>query len=91
MPQSLPGQYVIPAVSSSCPLAEKAAVLTVPFIFKVPTLCLDLSDSRGMQPSLPKKAIRGLVLDGQVTKLSKLFSWRPMMPWTRSTRDAAKS
>ena len=81
----------MPEVSSSWPLAVKAAVLTVPFIFSVVTLCLDLSDTKGTHPSLPRKATSGLLLDGQVTKLSKLFSSLPRMPCTFSTRDAAKS
>ena len=82
---------LVPAVSSSCPSAVKAAVRTVPFILSVPTLCLECRESKGMQPSLPRKATKGLLLDGQVTKLSQLLSWRPKMPCTRSTLEAARS
>ena len=94
---SLPGAdskqmtAVVPAVNSSCPSAVKAAVLTVPFILRVPTLCLECRETRGMQPSLPRKATKGLLLKGQVTKLSQLFSWRPKMPCTFSTLEAARS
>lgn len=48
--QSCISKTSLPAVSSSCPSAVKAAVRTVPLIFSVPTLCLDFSDSKGMQP-----------------------------------------
>ena len=94
---SLPGasskqmSAVVPAVSSSCPPAVKAAVLTVPFILMVPMLWRECRDTRGMQPSLPRKATKGLLLEGQVTKLSQLFSWRPKMPCTCSTLEAARS
>ena len=69
-------------MSSSWPSPEKAAVRTAPLILRSPTHCRERRLTSGTQPSLPRKATRGLSGAGQAAKVSRLFSGLPTSPAT---------